>query len=48
MTYLTPDHAHEITNAYALAFFNVYVRGDDAYEMYLRENHYGDEIIYKK
>jgi dienelactone hydrolase len=47
VAYLAPEESHKIINAYALAFFAVYVRGEPGYQAYLKENHYGDKIIYK-
>ncbi|MDA1371681.1 MAG: dienelactone hydrolase family protein [Proteobacteria bacterium] len=48
LTYIAADEAHTITVAYALAFFNTYVRGLDSYSGFLRENHYNDKIIFKR
>jgi hypothetical protein len=47
VTYLPPDESHKIINAYALAFFGVYVRDQPGYQAFLKQNHYGDKIIYK-
>ena len=47
-TYLSGDETHTITAAYALAFFNSYVRGMDSFAGFLRENQYGDKIIFKR
>ena len=47
VTFLPPDQSHKLINAYALAFFGVYVRGESGYQAFLKENHYGDKIIYK-
>jgi predicted dienelactone hydrolase len=47
VTYMPPDESHKIINAYALAFFGMYVRGQQGYQPFLKENHYGDKIIYK-
>jgi dienelactone hydrolase len=48
LTYIDADEAHTITAAYALAFFNTYVRGIDGFAGFLRENHYGDKIIFRR
>jgi dienelactone hydrolase len=48
LTYIDADEAHTITVAYALSFFNTYVRGMDEFSAFLRENHYGDKIIFKR
>ena len=48
MTYLSPEETHGIINAYALAFWGTYLKGQNGYEAYLAENHYGDKIIFKK
>ena len=47
VTYLNPQEAHKLINAYSLAFLDVYVRGQAAAGEYLKQNHYGDEITYK-
>ncbi len=47
VTYLAPEESHRIINAYALAFFGVYVRDQGGYQAFLKQNHYGDKIIYK-
>jgi dienelactone hydrolase len=47
VTYLAPEDSHKIVNAYALAFFGVYVRDQPGYQAFLKQNHYGDKIIYK-
>jgi predicted dienelactone hydrolase len=47
VTYLPPDQSHKIINSYALAFFGVYVRDQPGYAAFLKQNHYGDKIIYK-
>jgi predicted dienelactone hydrolase len=47
VTFLPPDESHKLINAYALAFFGVYVRGQQGYAAFLKQNHYGNEIIYK-
>jgi dienelactone hydrolase len=47
VTFLPPDEGHRIVNAYALAFFGVYVRGQQGYQPFLKQNHYGEKIIYK-
>jgi dienelactone hydrolase len=47
VTFLPPDESHRIINAYALAFFGVYVRDQPGYKAFLKQNHYGDKIIYK-
>jgi dienelactone hydrolase len=47
VTFLPPDEGHKIVNAYALAFFGTYVRGQQGYQAFLKQNHYGDKIIYK-
>lgn len=48
LTYLDADESHTIINAYALSFLNTYVRGMENYGGFLRENRYGDKIIYKR
>ena len=48
LTYIDAEEAHTITAAYALAFFNTYVRGMDAYAGFLGENHYSDKIVFKR
>ncbi|MBI1784060.1 dienelactone hydrolase family protein [Candidatus Sumerlaeota bacterium] len=47
LIYLPEDISHEITDAYSVAFFGVYVKGETGYKSFLAENHYGDKIIYK-
>jgi len=47
LTYLPEGISHEILNSYSLAFFGVYLKGQDGYKKFLAENHYGDKIIYK-
>lgn len=47
VTYLPPQESHKLIDAYSLAFLDVYVRGLPAAAEYLKQNHYGDEIIYK-
>jgi dienelactone hydrolase len=47
VTFLPPDESHKLINAYALAFFGVYVRDQPGYQVFLKQNHYGDKIIYK-
>ncbi|MGH9558139.1 MAG: alpha/beta hydrolase family protein [Bryobacteraceae bacterium] len=47
IAYLPPHQAHQIIDAYALAFLNVYARGEQGYREFLRRNHYGPEIVYK-
>ena len=46
VTYLSPAESHKIINAYALAFFGAYLRGQRGYTEFLGTNHYGNEIIY--
>jgi predicted dienelactone hydrolase len=47
VTFLPIDLQHKIINAYALAFFGKYLRGETGYQAFLDKNHYGDVIIYK-
>ena len=47
VTFLSPEESHKIINAYSLAFFNVYVRDQPGYKEFLKQNHYGEKIIYK-
>jgi predicted dienelactone hydrolase len=47
MTYLSQDESHRIVNAYAMAFFSVYLRGQLGYRGYLQKNHFGDKIVHK-
>jgi hypothetical protein len=41
------DLQHKMINAYSLAFFGKYLRGETGYQPFLDKNHYGDVIIYK-
>ncbi len=47
ITFMPIDVAHEITNAYSLAFFGVYLKGQTGYRTFLDSNQYGEKIIYK-
>jgi predicted dienelactone hydrolase len=47
VTFLPMDLQHKMINAYALAFFGRYLRGETGYQAFLDKNHYGDVIIYK-
>jgi predicted dienelactone hydrolase len=47
VTYLSPEESHRIVNAYALAFFGVFLRGQSGFRPYLEKNHFGDKIVYK-
>lgn len=45
--YLPMEDAYAITNTYSAAFFGVYVKGEPKYMDYLKDNHFGEKIIYK-
>jgi predicted dienelactone hydrolase len=47
VTFLPMDLQHKMINAYALAFFGRYLRGETGYQAFLDKNHYGDVIIHK-
>ncbi|HEV8146965.1 MAG TPA: dienelactone hydrolase family protein [Bryobacteraceae bacterium] len=47
VTYLSPEESHRIVNAYTLAFFGMYLRGQSGYRGYLQKNHFGERILYK-
>jgi hypothetical protein len=47
VTYLSPEESHRIVNAYALAFFGLYLRGQSGDRPYLQKNHFGEKIIHK-
>ena len=40
-----PAESHAIVNAYTLAFFDRYLRGEVARDGWLAENHYGDAVV---
>ena len=47
ITYLSMEESHKIINAYAVAFWSVYLRGQDGYKAFLSKNQYGEKIIFK-
>lgn len=47
VAYITMDVMYPLVNGYATAFFGKYLKGIDAYDAYLKENHNPDELLYK-
>ena len=47
LDYLPQIESHKIINAYALAFWGVYLKGEEGYKSFLSSNRYGDKIIFK-
>jgi len=47
VTYAPIDLQHKLIDAYALAFLGRYLRGENGYDAFLSQNHYGDIITYK-
>lgn len=45
--YLDLPTAFEIANSYSVAFFGVYVKGQEGYREYLEENHYPTEVVHE-
>lgn len=45
--FIPMDLAYEITNSYSVAFFGIYLKGQEGYRDYLDKNHYEKEIIHK-
>jgi predicted dienelactone hydrolase len=46
LTYTSMETTYKIINSYSIAFLGYYLKGEKAYQAFLRENHWKDELVW--